>query len=109
MSSFNGFYLFMSLPEEMSLYIISFLSADDICSLARTSRDLKRFSTENMLWRKLCKRNGWKVTRTAVNDTPLPFDYKKYFTEKTLITRPGMSHIRVGKKRKKGGKYAYKK
>lgn len=89
MSSSNGFYLFMSLPEEMSLYIISFLSADDICALARTSRDMKRFSTENMLWRKLCKRNGWNVTRAAVNDTPLPFDYKKYFTEKTLITRPG--------------------
>jgi len=89
MSSSNGFFLFMSLPEEMSLYIISFLSADDMCALARTSRDLKRFSTENMLWRKLCKRNGWNVTRSAVHDSPLPFDYKKYFTEKTLITRPG--------------------
>lgn len=89
MSSSNGFFLFMSLPEEMSLYIVSFLSADDMCALARTSRDLKRFSTENMLWRKLCKRNGWNVTRAAVNDSPLPFDYKKYFAEKTLITRPG--------------------
>jgi len=89
MSSSNGFFLFMSLPEEMSLYIVSFLSADDMCALARTSRDLKRFSTENMLWRKLCKRNGWNVTRAAVNDSPLAFDYKKYFTEKTLITRPG--------------------
>ena len=89
MSFMNGFFLFMSLPEEMSLHIISFLSADDMCTLARTSRDLKRFSTENMLWRKLCKRNGWKVTRAIVHESPRQFDYKKYFTEKTLITRPG--------------------
>lgn len=89
MSSSNGFFLFMSLPEEMSFHIISFLSAEDMCALARTSRDLKRFSTENMLWRKLCKRNGWNVTRSAVHENPLPFDYKKYFTEKTLISRPG--------------------
>jgi len=91
MTSFtmNGFYLFMSLPEEMSMHIISFLSAEDMCSLARTSRDLKRFSTENMLWRKLCKRNGWLVTRAVVHDTPRPFDYRKYFSEKTMITRPG--------------------
>jgi N-acetylneuraminic acid mutarotase len=89
MSSLNGFFLFMSLPEEMSFHIISFLSANDMCALARTSRDLQRFSTENMLWRKLCKRNGWKVTRTAVHESPRAFDYKKYFTEKTLITRPG--------------------
>jgi N-acetylneuraminic acid mutarotase len=85
----NSFFLFMSLPEEMSLHIVSFLNADDMCALASTSRDLKRFSTENMLWRKLCKRNGWIVNRTVVHDTPRPFDYKKYFTEKTLISRPG--------------------
>ena len=57
-SSMTGFYLFMSLPEEMSMHIISFLSAEDMCALARTSRDLKRFSVENMLWRKLCKRKA---------------------------------------------------
>jgi hypothetical protein len=89
MSSLTGFFLFMSLPEEMSMHIISFLSSDDMCALARTSRDLKRFSTENMLWKKLCKRNGWRVTSSAVHETSRQFDYKKYFTEKTLITRPG--------------------
>jgi hypothetical protein len=89
-ATMNGFYLFMTLPEEMSLHIISFLTAEDMCALARTSRDLKRFSTENMLWRKLCKRNGWMVTRAVVHETPRPFDYKKYFSEKTMITRPGM-------------------
>lgn len=89
MSSLNSFFLFFSLPEEMSLHIVSFLSADDMCALARTSRDLKRFSTENMLWRKLCKRNGWRVTRASVNETPRQFDYKKYFTEKTLLSKPG--------------------
>jgi hypothetical protein len=76
MSSLTGFFLFMSLPEEMSMHIISFLSADDMCALARTSRDLKRFSTENMLWKKLCKRNGWRVTSSAVHETPRQFDYK---------------------------------
>jgi len=89
MSSLNTFYLFMSLPEEMSFHIISFLSATDMCALARTSRYLKCFSTENMLWRKLCKRNGWKITRPIVNESPRQFDYKKYFTEKTLISKPG--------------------
>jgi len=88
-SLLNGFYLFMSLPEEMSMYIISFLSAEDICSLASASRDLKRFTSENMLWKKLCKRSGWRVTSSAVNETPRQFDYKKYFTEKTLISKPG--------------------
>lgn len=87
--SLSGFHLFFSLPEEMSFHIVSFLSAEDMCSLARTSRDLKRFSTENMLWRKLCKRNGWLVTRNTIHETPRPFDYKKYFSEKTLITKPG--------------------
>jgi len=88
-SPMSGFYLFMALPEEMSLHIISFLSADDICALARASRDLKRFSTENMLWKKLCKRNGWRVTSSVVHESPRQFNYKKYFSEKTLISRPG--------------------
>jgi len=89
MSSLNTFHLFFSLPEEMSFHIVSFLSAEDVCTLARTSRDMKRLATENMLWRKLCKRNGWVVTRSAVNESSRPFDYKKYFSEKTLISRPG--------------------
>lgn len=88
-SPINTFFLFMTLPEEMSMHIVSFLSADDMCSLARTSRDLKRVSTENMLWRKLCKRNGWIIDRAIVNETARAFDYKKYFTEKTLISKPG--------------------
>ncbi len=85
----NCFFLFFSLPEEMSFHIISFLSAEDVCVLARTSRELKRISTENMLWRKLSKRNGWVVTRDVIQETPCAFDYKKYFTEKTLLTKPG--------------------
>eukprot|EP01111_Echinosteliopsis_oligospora_P009374 TRINITY_DN272_c0_g1_i1.p1 TRINITY_DN272_c0_g1~~TRINITY_DN272_c0_g1_i1.p1 ORF type:complete len:422 (-),score=102.58 TRINITY_DN272_c0_g1_i1:140-1405(-) len=86
----NGdFFLFFSLPEEMSLYVISFLSASDLSSLASTSKDMKRFTTENMIWRKMCKRNGWVVSRDVVHETPRPFDYKKYFTEKTVISRPG--------------------
>jgi len=42
-----------------------------------------------MLWRKLCKRNGWVVSRSVVHESARPFDYKKYFSEKTLLTRPG--------------------
>jgi len=85
----NSFFLFMTLPEEMSLHIISFLSAYDMCALSRTSLKLNRFSNENMLWRKLCKRNGWVINRAVVHETPRQFDYKKYFTEKTLISRTG--------------------
>jgi len=71
------------------MYIVSFLSAQDMCNVARSSRDMRRFSLENMIWRKLCKKNGWVVARTVVNETPTQFDYKRYFSEKTLITKPG--------------------
>jgi len=85
----NTFYLFFTLPEEMSMYILSFLSASDMCSVSRSSRDMRRFSTENMLWRKLCKKSGWTVARSVVHEVPQAFDYKKYYTEKTLITKAG--------------------
>jgi len=85
----SDIFLFFSLPEELSLYVISFLNASDLSALARTSMDMKRFTMENMLWRKMCKRNGWVVSRDVVHETPRPFDYKKYFAEKTVLSRPG--------------------
>jgi len=89
MSNLTCFHLFLDLPEEMSLKIISFLSAEDMCSLARASHQMRRMTHENMVWKKLCKRNGWRITHATVHETPRPFDYRKYFTEKTLISRPG--------------------
>jgi len=72
------------------MHIISFLSAEDMCTLARTSRGMRRLSKENRLWRKLCKKNGWVVPRDiALDAQPGPFDYRKYFSEKTLISRTG--------------------
>jgi len=44
---------------------------------------------ENSLWRKQCKKNGWVVTRSIVNETPNAFDYRKFFSEKTLLSKPG--------------------
>eukprot|EP01110_Echinostelium_bisporum_P003033 TRINITY_DN17406_c0_g1_i1.p1 TRINITY_DN17406_c0_g1~~TRINITY_DN17406_c0_g1_i1.p1 ORF type:complete len:450 (+),score=181.89 TRINITY_DN17406_c0_g1_i1:78-1352(+) len=85
----ESFYLFFSLPEEMSLNILSFLSAADMCSLARTNRDMRRFSLENMLWRKLCKKSGWTVARSVVHESQQSFDYRKYYAEKHSITKPG--------------------
>lgn len=85
----DTFFLFFTLPEEMSMHVVSFLSASDVCNLARANRDTRRFSQENMLWRKLCKKNGWVAARAVVNETPQQFDYKKYFTDKTLISKSG--------------------
>jgi len=80
---------FFSLPEEMSLYILTFLSADDMCAIARTSQELRRFSTENMMWRKLCKRQGWNVPRTVVADSSVVFDFRKYYSERASLAKPG--------------------
>jgi N-acetylneuraminic acid mutarotase len=83
------FSLFLSLPEEMSFQVVSFLSAYDVCTLERTSRDFRRFSGENMVWRMLCKHNGWVVPRPTLKESTRPFDYKRYFSEKTLLSKPG--------------------
>jgi len=62
----DTFFLFFSLPEEMSLRIISFLTAKDVCAISLTNHELLRFSKENMLWRKLCKKQGWVVPRSIM-------------------------------------------
>jgi N-acetylneuraminic acid mutarotase len=79
---------FFSLPEEMSLNILSFLSAEDMCSVSRTCKELRRFSNENMLWRKLCKRQGWAVPRPVVAESKF-FDFQKYYSEKASLSKPG--------------------
>lgn len=73
----------------MSLHVLSFLSAEDMCAISRTSRDLRRFSNENMLWRKLCKKQGWVVARTVAMSEPDFFDFKKYYSEKASLSKPG--------------------
>lgn len=85
----DTFFLFFTLPEEMSLRILSFLSAKDVCAIANTSRDLLRFSKENMLWRKLCKREGWIVPRSIMVEASNFFDFKKYYSEKCALSREG--------------------
>jgi len=84
----GSFHLFFSLPEEMSLHVLSFLSATDMCNIAMTSRELRRFSKENILWKKLCKRQGWVVPRCAQSDCDF-FDFKKYYAEKLSLSKPG--------------------
>lgn len=84
----NPTFPFFSLPEEMSLYVLSFVSAEDMCAISKTSRELRRFSTENMLWKKLCKKSGWVVPRSVVMDSGF-FDFKKYYSEKDALSKPG--------------------
>jgi len=81
--------LFFSLPEEMSLRILSFLSANDVCAIAITNRELLRFSKENMLWRKLCKRQGWNVPYSIMVEAPKSFDFKQYYAEKHTLSQEG--------------------
>jgi len=49
---------------------------------------MKAFSKENMLWKKLCKRQGWNVHRSVVEESFM-FDYRKYYAEKHTLKRPG--------------------
>lgn len=77
-----------SLPEEMSMHALSFLSAEDMCAVSRTSKELRRFSNENMMWRKLCKRQGWVVPRSVVAESDY-FDFQKYYSEKASLSKPG--------------------
>lgn len=83
-----GFHLFFSLPEEMSLHVLSFLSAQDMCNIAKTSREMRRFAKENILWKKLCKKQGWAVPRSAQMSSDF-FDFKKYYAEKASLAKPG--------------------
>jgi len=85
----DTFYLFFSLPKEMSFYILSFLSAKDVCSVSLTSRNLQAFSKENMLWRKLCKKEGWVVPRSIMIEATNFFDFKQYYSEKHALSQEG--------------------
>jgi len=85
----DTFYLFLSLPEEMSFRVLSFLSVPDVCAISLTSRDLHRFSKENMLWRKLCKKEGWVVPRSVMIEASSFFDFKKYYSEKHALSKDG--------------------
>jgi len=83
------FYLFLSLPEEMSLHILSFLTPHDICNLSMTSQTLKRFSNVNLLWRELCIHQHWIVPRSVVTESDSSFDFKTYYIEKHSLMKPG--------------------
>jgi len=85
----DTFHLFFTLPEEMSFRILSFLSATDICNISLASHDLLRFSKENMLWRKLCKKQGWIVPRSITAEAQSFFDFKKYYAEKFTLSQEG--------------------
>lgn len=85
----DTFHLFFTLPEEMSFRILSFLSATDVCNMSLASRDCLRFSRENMLWRKLCKKQGWVVPRSITAEAQSYFDFKKYYSEKFALSQEG--------------------
>ena len=85
----DTFFLFFSLPEEMSLRIISFLTAKDVCAISLTNHELLRFSKENMLWRKLCKKQGWVVPRSIMAEASNFFDFRKYYSEKHTLSQDG--------------------
>lgn len=85
----DTFFLFFSLPEEMSLRIISFLTAKDVCAISLTNHELLRFSKENMLWRKLCKKQGWVVPWSIMAEASSFFDFRKYYSEKHTLSQDG--------------------
>lgn len=84
----SAFPLF-DLPEEMSLYIMTFLTAADMGAIASASKDLKRFASENRLWRKLCKRHSWIVPRSIQMASDF-FDFKKFYSERASLSNPNV-------------------
>jgi len=88
-------FAFFSLPEEINMHIITFLSAEDLCNLSRTSHDMKRFANESILWRKLCKKHGWAIPRSTVKEASYQFNYKRYFSEKRALAKPGCAKWNV--------------
>jgi len=58
-------------------------------AIAITNRELLRFSKENMLWRKLCKRQGWNVPYSIMVEAPKSFDFKQYYAEKHTLSQEG--------------------
>lgn len=85
----DTFFLFFTLPEEMSLRILSFLTAKDVCAISLTNHELLRFSKENMLWRKLCKKQGWVVPWSIMAEATNYFDFRKYYSEKHTLSQDG--------------------
>jgi len=83
------FAYFFSLPEEISFLILSFLDARDMCEVAKSSRDLRRMAQENSVWKSLCDSSNWAATPEVLRESLFEhgFDYKKYFSEKTVMAR----------------------
>lgn len=79
------FSYFFALPLEISYHVLSFLDASDMCSVAKSSRQLRQMAQEDAIWRDLCNQSGWKIPRELANG----FDFKKYFSEKTTLNRKG--------------------
>jgi len=83
--------IFFSFPEEISFHILSFLDASDVCELAKSSHELRRMAQENLVWKRLCKKSGWRVAIEVAREAMRfsGFDYKKYFSEKHALERKG--------------------
>jgi len=81
-----AFPYFFSLPEEISFHILSFLDAKDMSEVAKASHNTRRMAQENLVWKTLCERSSWTISPESLVETQ-GFDYKKYFAEKTAISR----------------------
>jgi len=100
-TAYNRFAYFFSLPEEISFHILSFLDARDMCEVAKSSRNLRRMAQENSVWKRLCEFGNWTVDPEVLRDcfsTSAGFDYKKYFSEKTAMSRKNaLSWVQIPK------------
>ncbi|KAF8517527.1 WD40 repeat-like protein [Hysterangium stoloniferum] len=66
------------LPNELSLYVLSFLSYQDLLICSLVSQRWHVLANEPLLWKHLCTIEGWQwreSQRLRLSDTPLPRDF----------------------------------
>ncbi|CAL1709900.1 unnamed protein product [Somion occarium] len=92
----TGVDIISQLPDEMALYIMSFLDLPDVLSCLAVSRTWRRFAQDNTIWRDLFKRrksDGWDIDlRRLKHKSPnhkgwIPLDWYEIYKTRTELDR----------------------
>jgi hypothetical protein len=55
------------LPPELNLHILTFLNAKDLATVALVNRELYRFASDEVLWKRLCDRR-WRARSAGATE-----------------------------------------
>ncbi|KAK7683848.1 hypothetical protein QCA50_013226 [Cerrena zonata] len=90
----TGVDIISQLPDEIALYIISFLDIQDVLSCLAVSRIWRRFAQDNLIWKDLFKRrkcDGWDIDlRRITRRTPhewIPLDWHELYKTRAELHR----------------------